>query len=202
VTQKRLEIVELGGRIHIGQQPFAVAKPIDGLSLDHVHPYILKEFQHLEPAFCHSPDDGHLAGAGVDRAQRMISAFGARDDGVCVPGLGEEMDEKRRGHKRHVARHHDEMVVAGRRQGRVEAAERPAVRHSIGHNADIAHAVNRIATHQQDVIGYLPELRQLAIENRATADQQSAFVASAKPAGPTTRENCGTRHSFSILPPV
>ena len=170
--------------------------------LDHVHPYILKEFQHLQPAFCHSPDDGHLASAGVDRAQRMISAFGARDDGVCVLGLGEEMGEKRRGYKGHVARHHDELVVAGRRQGRVKAAERPAVRHSIGHNADVAHAVNWIAADQQDVIGYLPERRQLAIENRATADQQSAFVASTKPAGPTTCENCGARHSLSILPPV
>ena len=50
--------------------------------LDHAHAHILEELQHRQPALRQAPHDGRLTRAGVDRAQRMIAAFGAGHDRI------------------------------------------------------------------------------------------------------------------------
>jgi len=198
VTEKRLEIAELVRRVHISQQPFA-AKQQDVIALDHVHPQIFEQFQHLQAPLDEPSSDGRVAAASVDRAQRMISAFGARHDSIYRVAQRDQPFEEGGRDKRHVAGDDDETVVASGRQRRVEAAQRPAVGNTIGDTMNSSDVLMWTSPDQQDIVGQLTQFIELTLENPSAADAHLAFIASAEAARLPAGENRGTGHCPVIL---
>jgi hypothetical protein len=201
VTQKRLEIAELVRRIHIGQQPFA-AKQRDLFPVDHVHSQVFTQFHHLQAALHQSAADGRMAGASIDCTQRMISAFGPRDDSIHRIAQRHKTFEEAGSDERHVARHEDHPVVARRSERRIEAAQRAGVRHAVGDATPPWDRLSWITAHEQNIVGQLAEFVELAVEDSPAADEQGALVAPVEPACATAGENRGAGHNFSILPPA
>jgi len=198
VTEKRLEIAELVRRVHISQQPFA-AKHREIISLDHVYLQILEQFQHLQAPLGESSYDDRVAAASVDRAQRMISAFGPRHDSIYRVAQSDKAFEEGGRYQRHVAGDDDESVVAGDRQRRVEAAQRPAVRNTIGDMMNSSDLLMWTSPDQQDIVGQPTQFIELTLEDPSPADAQLAFIASAEAARLPAGENRGTGHRFVIL---
>jgi hypothetical protein len=201
VTEKRLEIAELVRRVHISQQPFA-AKHRDVISLDHVHLQIFEQFQHLQAPLDETSYDGRVAAASVDRAQRMISAFGPRHDSIYRAAQCDKAFEEGGRYKRHVAGNHDESVVAGGRQRRVEPAQRTAVRNPIGDTMNSSDFLMWTSPDQQNIVGQLTQFMELTLENPSPADTQLAFIVSAEAARLPAGENRGTGHRSVILLPA
>lgn len=198
MTEKRLEIAELVRRVHISEQPFA-AKHQDVISLDHVHLQILEQFQHLQAPLDETSYDGRVAAASVDRAQRMISAFGARHDSIYRVAQCDKPLEEGGRYKRHVAGDDDETVVAGGRQRRVETAQRPAIGNTIGDTMNPSDFLMWTSPDQQDIVGQLAQFIKLTLENPSTADAQLAFIAPAEAARLPAGKNRGTGHCQVIL---
>jgi len=198
VTEKRLEIAELVRRVHISQQPFA-AKHREIISLDHVYLQILEQFQHLQAPLDESSYDGRVAAASVDRAQRMISAFGPRHDSIYRVAQSDKTFEEVGRYQRHVAGDDDESVVAGDRQRGVEAAERPAVRNTIGDMMNSSDLLMWTSPDQQDIVGQPTQFIELTLQDPSPADAQLAFIASAEAARLPAGENRGTGHRIVIL---
>jgi len=198
VTEKRLEIAELVRRVHISQQPFA-AKQRDVIALDHVHPQIFEQFQHLQAPLDETSYDGRVAAASVDRAQRMISAFGPRHDSIYRVAQCNQAFEEGRRYKRHVAGDDDESVVASGRQRRVETAQRPAAGNTIGDTMNTSDFLMWTSPDQQDIVGQLTQFIELTLENPSPADPQLAFIAPAEAARLSAGEDRGTGHQSVIL---
>jgi hypothetical protein len=201
VTEKRLEIAELVRRIHISQQPFA-AEHRDVISVDHVHPQVFEQFQHLQAPLDETSYDDRMAAASVDRAQRMISAFGPRHDSIYRVAQSDKALEEAGRYERHVAGNDDEAVVASGRQGCVETAQRTAIRDTIGDTMNTGNLLVWTGVDQQDIVGQLTQLIQLTLENSSSADTQCAFVAAAEAARLSAGENRGACHRSAILPPA
>lgn len=199
MTEKRLEIAELVRRIHIGQQPFA-AKRRDVSSVDHVHPQVFEQFQHLQAPLDETSDDCRMAAASVDRAQRMISAFGPWHDSIHGVAQRDKALEETCRNEGHVAGHDDQAVVASGCQRGIETAQRTAVRDAIGDPMNAGDIL--MCTDQQDIVGQLTEFIELTLENSSPADTQRALVAAAEAARPPAGENRGTGHCLAILPPA
>jgi hypothetical protein len=198
VTEKRLEIAELVRRIHIGQQPFA-AKPRDVISLDHVHLQIFEQFQHLQAPLDETSYDGRMAAASVDRAQRMISAFGPRHDSIYPVAQYDKAFEECGRYKGHVAGDDNQLVVASGRQRRVETAQRAAVGNTISDTMNSSDFLMWTRPDEQDIVGQLTQFVELTLENPSTADAQLAFIVSAEAARLPAGENRGTGHYPVIL---
>jgi hypothetical protein len=201
VTQKRLEIAKLVRRIHIGQQPLA-AETRELFTLDNVDLQVFKQLQHLQAPLSQTPDHRRMTRAAVDRAQRMIAAFGPWHDNVGRIVQGDETLEKTGRDERHVTRDDDHPIVVSRGQRGVEAAERPAFGHAIGNAAKPAGGVERTVANQQDVIGKLAQFIELTVENSSSADDQRTFLAPAEAARAAAVKNRGAHHSLAILPPA
>lgn len=198
MTEKRLETAELVRRVHISQQPFA-AKHRDVISLDHVHLQIFEQFQHLQAPLDETSYDGRVAAASVDRAQRMISAFGPRHDSIYRVAQCDEAFEEGGRYERHVAGDDDESVVASGRQRRVETAQRPAVGNTIGDMMNSNDFLMWTSPDQQDIVGQLTQFIELPLENPSPADAQFAFIAPAEAARLSAGENRGAGHRSVIL---
>jgi hypothetical protein len=201
VTEKRLEIAELVRRIHVGQHSFA-AKRRDVCSVDHVHPQVFEQFQHLQAPFDETSYDCRMAAASVDRAQWMISAFGPRHDSIHRVAQRDQAFEESGRDERHIAGNDDQAVIPGGGQRGIETAQRTAVRDAIGDIMKSLDVFVRTRTDQQDIVGQLTELIELTLENSSPADTQRAFVAAAETARLTAGENRGASHSSAILLPA
>jgi hypothetical protein len=201
VTEKRLEIAELVRRIHIGQHSFA-AKHRDVCPVDHVHPQVFEQFQHLQAPLDETSYDCRMAAASVDRAQWMISAFGPRHDSIHRVAQRDQAFEESGRDEGHVTGNEDQTVVASGGQRRIETAQRTAVRDPIGDMMNSGGVFVRTRTNQQDIVGQLTELIELTLENSSPADTQRAFIAAAEAARLTAGENRGACHRLAILPPA
>ena len=201
MTEKRLEIAELVRRIHIGQQPFA-AKHRDLCSVDHVHPQVFEQFQHLQAPLDETSYHCRMAAASVDRAQRMISAFGPRHDSIHRVTQRDQAFEEAGGDERHVAGDDNKAVVPSGRQRRIETAQGTAIRDTITDTMNSGDLLEWTSPDQQDIVGQLTEFSELTLENSSPADTQRAFIAPAEAARLTAGENRGASHRSAILPPA
>jgi hypothetical protein len=130
----------------------------------------------------------------------MISAFGSRHDDIGIGRFAQKKCEKRRRHERHVAGKHQQPVVAGGRERRIEAAERPRVSHTVGYDADTGVGRSgRLSGYQQNVVGQPREFGDLTLENRTPLNFECTFVASAEPGGSAPGKNRRAGHDLSIL---
>jgi len=199
VTRKRLDSVELVRRVHIHQHAFA-AKHRNVFSIDDVHAQLIQEISHLQAAFAQMPFDRRVAGSAVDRAQRMISAFGPRYDGIHRIAQGEQTAQEVGRDERHVAGDEDERVVVGGFKCRIETTERAAVGSPIVQTADARQVRERTVADEQNVIGQLAQLVQLPLDDSSSADEQLTFIAAAESARLSAGQNRGANHNRAILP--
>ena len=200
MTQKRLEIVQLSRRVHIGQHTSS-AKHRDVFSIDHVHPQVLKEISHLQAMLGQMPQDRRMAGSAVDRAQGMISAFGARHDSIYQSGQLEQPAQKVRRDQRHIASHQQQFVVARGGKRGVQTAQRTAAGHAIVDQPDAGETFILATADDHDVIGQVAQRIELTFDDSPAADDQLALIAAAEASRLTAGKNCGTGHSSAILPP-
>ena len=202
MTQKRLEIAKLVGRIHIGQQPRA-AVACDNVRLDHVYRQIFEQFHHLQAPLLQVSLHGAMAGAPVDGTQRMISAFGPRHDSIHRIIETDERRQKAGCNERHIARHQQQRVVSSLCQGSVEASKRAAVGNPIPDHANADWRLEGLTvSDEQDVVGELTQHLELPIEDSSSVNLQRAFVSAAKSPCSTARKNRSTGHNPVILLPA
>lgn len=204
VTLKRREGCEVGRRVHVGQQPVAIAEPLDVRRRRDVHVKIREQVEHLQPPIGEAPRRRIAHRAAVHRTQRMISAFGLRHHRRNLPGtlsasarqIGQVREETGR-HKRHVAREQNQQLARCVRQGGVEAAERTAAFDAIDDRAGTGRR-GCCAADDQNVVGQWRERSDLPIENRPAVDHEGALVAPAEPRRAAAGEN--RRRKFSSQP--
>jgi len=193
VTDQRLDVVELVRRIHIGQQAIAAVHG-DVLRADHVHVQVFKEIQHLQSALGQASDDCGMAGASIDCAQWMISAFGPRHDSIHGTTERQQAGQEIGRHKGHVTGDHQKTVVAGSLQGRVQATKRTAVRHPIADTTKTLAIVEWTGADEQNIVREPVKRLELPVEDRASGNTQQAFIAAFEAPRLTAGENRSACH--------
>jgi hypothetical protein len=98
VAEERLELVELDRRVHIGEEPIAVAERFQVAAVHYSHPHILEQPGHRQIASIEAPRHRVPAGARVHGAERIISAFGPRHDDIGVLCFRNQASQRRRGY--------------------------------------------------------------------------------------------------------
>ena len=178
-----------------------IAQRLELLAGYHADPHISEKIQHPELPSVETFGDGRLAGTRVGGAQRMIAAFSPRYDGIRLGRERQKMCQEPCGDKRHVARDEHEGVVTRRGERRVEAAQRPACRHPVANHTEPGRyrRGRALADHQHDVVRQRLQFGHLAVEDRQSAHDQGALVASAETARASAGEDCRTGHGASIL---
>jgi len=160
-----------------------------------VHVQVFEEVQHFQSALCQPSDDCRMAGASIDCAQWMISAFGPRHDSIRGIAECQQAGQELGRDKRHVTGDHQETVVARRPQGRVEATKRTAVRHPVCHTAKPLAIVEWTGADKQNIVREAVERIELPVEDRTSAHAQQALVAAAEAPRLTSGENRSACHS-------
>src|ERR1019366_1394356 len=79
-TVWRDEVLVVGRRVDVGEQPVDIAEGAKLLDRDHAHPHIVEEAGHLQAPGRQAPRDRLETGARVDGTQWMIPAVGVRHD--------------------------------------------------------------------------------------------------------------------------
>ena len=97
------EATVLGRCVYVRKQPVATTESFDLLCRHDPNREVGERLHHRETPLRHPPRDGVEAGARVGGTERMIPAFGVRDDRIGLLGETRQVRQERRGHVRHVA---------------------------------------------------------------------------------------------------
>ena len=187
MTLKRREGCEVGRRVHVGQQPVAIAESIDLHGRHDVDAHGREQVEHLQLAFGETMRYRVAYRPPIHRTQRMISAFGFRHHNVdSGSGAVDQMRQQRGRDERHIARdQHDQFASCVRQRG-VEAAERSAGGDAI---RDRPRARVGRAADDQNLAGDRRKDVDLPLEDRASVDDERAFVAAVEARRQTSRED-------------
>jgi hypothetical protein len=195
----RLDRVEFGQGVHIGEQLVAVSKSRNLVGFNHSYTQLVHQVEHPELTARQTLAYDRSARLRVRGAQWMIAAFGARNDEVCVGGQREEVGEQRALDMRHVAREQQDVVMSGGERC-VEARERAAAGHPVLHRNDVVRDRTCAAiTDQEDAIHQRPQRVDLPLQNRAAAHAQRRLVRAAHAPGQSACENRRASHTAPIL---
>ena len=173
----------------------AIAEPLDFLAVTARVRISSSSSSHLQTPLGEPPRDRGEAAPRVDRAQRMIAAFGPRHDDVGVAGEREQVGGKRRRHVRHVAGDEEYRVAARRGERRVQTAERPAARHHGSSLAADHDARSVVRASDSSAICRSRIVRPFNDERALVASAEAARLAAGKNGCTNT---CGLSHDLIL----
>ena len=126
-------ILERG--VEVREEAVRIAEASDYLARDDARAHIVEKAVNPEPSVGQPAGNRLQTRARIRGTQRMIAAFGARNDEIGPVGAVDERQEvaqQARRDKRHVARDDDHDRRSRRGQRGMKSAERAATRHEVG----------------------------------------------------------------------
>ena len=133
------------------------------------------------------------AATGVYGAQRFASARRLRHDRIPLGRIGiGEPAQRRTGNERQIAGEHQDRVVAGGAERRVQAAERTRAGDGVRNHARLAPGIAiGVVRDDADIVGERREGGQLTVEDAASVDDQGGLVGATEAAGATACQDRG-----------